>query len=99
MKEITLKTPIKFEGKDVTTLSLDLDALTGNDLDTIESIRRKELQVDGEALVSPETDGRYIAMVAAHAAGVPVELIGCLKAADHIHVKAEVRNFLFSAVD
>jgi len=87
---IKLSAPVKFEDLERSELVLDLDGLTGDDLASAEA----EMQLAGIVPVMVDTSKRYMMYVAAKAAGVPVELIGKLKAADATKVTLAVQGFL-----
>ena len=87
---IKLSAPVKFEDTERSELVLDLEGLTGEDLANAEA----EMQAVGIVPVLVDTSKRYMMHVAAKAAGVPVELIGKLKAPDATKVCLAVQGFL-----
>lgn len=89
MKHV-FKNTVTFEGKDFTELDLDLDGLTGNDL--IKASR--ETQVLGDVTPVQELSMTYLAVVAAKAAKVNVDMILALPAGEFAKVKMIVQNFL-----
>ena len=90
---IKLRKLVTWEEKTYQELDLNLDALTGKDLLAV----TRELQAAKEPVLSPNTDARYHAAVAARAARVPVELIHALPARDFTRVTVEVQGFLLGA--
>lgn len=87
---IKLSAPVKYEDRELSEIVLDLDSLTGDDLASAEA----EMQLAGVVPVMVDTSKRYMMHVAAKAAGVPVELIGRLKAPDATKVTLAVQGFL-----
>lgn len=91
--EIKLSKPIIFEGKEYTELTLDLDGITGRDLLKVEAEAR--IIAGSAAALVAELSKSYHAVVAAKAAGVPVDLILALPAKDFTKITVAVQNFLF----
>jgi hypothetical protein len=87
---IKLSKPVKFEDIERSELELDLDGLTGEDLANAET----QMQLGGAVAVLADTSKHYLMHVAAKAAGVPVEFIKKLKAADATKVTMAVQLFL-----
>lgn len=87
--EIKLSKEVEFEGKKYTTLTLNLDPLTGRDLINAE----KEASA---MLFRPATDidKTYQVCVAAMACGVPSDLLMSLPGRDFSRITSEVQNFL-----
>ncbi|NTU28849.1 phage tail assembly protein [Brevibacillus sp. HB1.1] len=86
-----LSRPFSFDGKEYTELDLDLDSITGEDLMSCE----RQLNASTKDLVFvKELSKPYLALVAARAAKVPVELIHKLPAKDFSKVTMLVQNFL-----
>lgn len=81
----------EFEGKEYKSLTLDLDGLTGKSLVDAS----KEARLLGDASTVQELGPTYLAVVAAKAAKVPVDMIISLSAKDFTKVKTAVQNFLF----
>lgn len=84
------KKAVTFEGTEYKELDLDLDGLTGADL--IKASR--EAQVLGDVSPVQELSMTYLAVVAAKASNVPVDLIQALPAGEFAKVKMQVQNFL-----
>ena len=84
------KKAVSFEGKEFTELDLDLDGLTGGDL--IKASR--ESAILGDVNPVQELSMTYLAVVAAKAAKVNVDMILALPASEFSKVKVEVQNFL-----
>jgi hypothetical protein len=80
-----------FEGKEYSGLVIDLDGLSGKSLVDAS----KEARMLGDVSPVQELSPTYLAVVAAKAAGVPVDMILSLPAKDFTKVKTEVQNFLF----
>lgn len=86
--------PITFEGEEVTSLTLDFDGLTGHDLLTC--ARQAQTMSQNEVVFIRALSLSYQAVVAAKAAGVPVELIQSLKGKDFTQVTQHAQNFLIA---
>jgi hypothetical protein len=82
--------PHTFEGKEYKELKLDLEGLSGKDLVNAS----KEARILGDASTVQELSPVYLAVVAAKAAGVPVDMVLSLPAKEFTKVKTEVQNFL-----
>ncbi len=89
--DIKLSKPYTFEGKEYTELKLDFDVLTGRDM----IIAEAEVRVIADPAPVAELSKSYLAVMAAKAARVPVDLILGLPAKDFSKVTIEVQNFLF----
>ncbi|MDT8901829.1 phage tail assembly protein [Anaeroselena agilis] len=85
-----LQKPHTAEGKEYTELNLDLEKLSGRDL--VNAAR--EARLLGDASQVPETSHTYLAVVAAKAASVNVDVILSLPAKDFTAVKSLVQDFL-----
>jgi hypothetical protein len=92
MEKVILSRPYSFEGKEYTELTLDLEALTGKDMIEAEKETRILLR-DNPPLA--ETSKAYLAVLAAKAAKVPLDLIVGLPVKDFSSVTMTVQNFLF----
>ncbi len=79
--------------KTVSELTMDLDALTAND---IKMCLRETKAATGERNVVPIVDESFHDQLAARAAGIPVEALALLSGADYLRVTQRVRNFLLS---
>jgi len=90
----TLRRPITFDGQEYTQINLDFDRLTGED---ILNCDRQYAASQGSQLFFRESDKAYQAIVAARAAGVPVELIKSLYAKDFTRVTLRAQNFLIGS--
>ena len=90
-----LRTPIHFEGEEISELDLKLEDMTGADLIAVE--REMAIQAGQSIDLNPmkEFSKDYLARVAAKAAGKPAECIQALRAADFTQVTAQVQAFLF----
>ena len=93
METYVLSKPIKYDGKDITEIIMDLDGLSAIDLERCEKEARRLLQKK-EPMNVPETNKKYQACVAAKAADVPVDLIRSLGGKDYTQVCLLVMNFL-----
>lgn len=87
---IKLSKPFIFEGKEYTELNLDLDSLNGNDMLSAE----KEAKVIAGPSPVPELSKPFLAVIAAKAAKVPVDMIMALPGKDFSKVTIEVQDFL-----
>lgn len=91
---IDLSRPVEWEGETRDHLDLDLERMTGRDLQAVEREMRKAGVRD---VLSPETDSRYLVALAARAARVDVELLESLPARDYTRVKMEAQGFLLGS--
>lgn len=89
-----LRQSVNFEGREITELDLDFDRLTGEDILACE---RQYAATGGGSLFFVESQKAYQAIVAARAAGVPVELIHALSAKDFTRVTLRAQNFLIGS--
>ncbi|MCD5324778.1 MULTISPECIES: phage tail assembly protein [Pontibacillus] len=92
--EVTLKKPITFNNQEYRTLKLDLDKLTGQDIEDAElqyTVRNPDLSAQ-----TPMKDlsKGFQAIVAAKAAGLPVDVIKSMSASDYGKVTRMVQVFL-----
>ena len=88
---IKLSKPHNFEGAEYTEIDMDLDSLTGNDIE--EAQRLVTLEKKGGS-VMPEFNKAYCAQIAAQSSKQPVELIRSLPVRDYNKVTSEVQDFL-----
>jgi len=88
--KITLSKPFSYEGKEYEDLTLDIESMTGEDLEAAERL----IKAAGDAPVVPELSKAYQAILAARAAKVPVEMIRALPARDYSKVTMAIGNFL-----
>lgn len=94
MKNLIIKfnKPYKFEGTEYTEVDLSgLEDLTVKDLAAAD----KQFYAQGNVAASTETSIAYACIVAAKAAGKPVEFFENLPVNEGIKVKMEVVGFLF----
>lgn len=89
MNTIKFSKPVEFEGEKYESLAIDLDALTGNDLLAAE----KETRMLGDKTAVMELSKQYLAVVAAKAAKVPVEMINGLPAKYFTQITLAVQSF------
>ncbi|HWR07749.1 phage tail assembly protein [Sporomusa sp.] len=87
---IPLRKSFTFEGKEYKEIRLDLDALSGKDVIDAET----EARSLGARAIMLESSKVYQAILAAKAAGVPVDLIQALPAKEFSRVTGEVQGFL-----
>ncbi|GHV50428.1 hypothetical protein FACS1894216_02610 [Synergistales bacterium] len=92
---IKFKKPVKFEGEEYSEVDLDLDALTGNDLEKAQEILTAARK-GGAGL--PEFSKAYLSQVAALAAKKPVEFFRALPCYEYVRVTLAVQNFLLDGV-
>ena len=88
--KIQLKKAITHKGNELTTLDLELDNLTGNDLIDVED----QILKTGNPIQSTDFSRVYLITVAARALHMPVEILKQMCARDFARVVNEVRNFL-----
>ncbi|NCU30038.1 phage tail assembly protein [Candidatus Saccharibacteria bacterium] len=86
---IKLSKPYEFEGKKITELTLDFEALSGRDIIAVET---EASSIAGRPVL--DIDKTYQACLAAKAAGVVYDLILGLPAKDFIRVIGPAQNFL-----
>ena len=91
MEVVVLNKAFKYDGQEYTEISMDLESLTGNDMINA----AKESKAIGDTSTVPELSKTYLAVVAAKAAHVPVDMIIALPAKDFSKVTMEAQNFLF----
>jgi len=89
--ELELKKPVMIDGKEVKTLKLDLDNLTGADLAGAE----REYLLSGGTPTQLSTSYIYCMCIAARAAGCDVDDIQRLCIQDANTVCTRVQSFLF----
>lgn len=89
--KITLSKPHMFEGKEYAEIDMDLDGLTGNDIEDAQNI----LTIEKNATSAlPEFSKAYCAHIASRAAKLPVEMIRSLPVFDYNKVTGAVQDFL-----
>ncbi|WP_338826268.1 hypothetical protein MTBGP_09680 [Moorella thermoacetica] len=92
--EIKLQKPFVKDGKTIEKLTLNLEAITGNDLIKAEKVARAL----GEEAVNPLFTQTGLAVVAAQTSGLTPDDILELSAPDFLLVVNTVYNFLFGWV-
>lgn len=86
--------PFLFEGKEYPSLEFDLDSLSGEDIEAAEvQFFAKNPQIAAQTPLKEVSKG-YLAILAAKAAKVPVELIRKLPAKEYSKVTIKVQAFL-----
>jgi len=90
MAIIELKKPIKVDGEEKTSLSYDLDALTGDD---IQKATRELNKLGIVPVTSVEVDCNYQAALFAISAGLDVADMNRLGAKDYARCTRVVRDF------
>jgi hypothetical protein len=90
MERIVFAKPHIYDGKEYPEIELDLEALTGQDLISASN----QTRALGDNSPVPELSKTYLALVAAKAGKVPVDLILSLPAKDFTTVTMTVQNFL-----
>lgn len=88
--KIQLKKAITHKGNEISTLDLELDTLTGNDLIDVE----EQILKTGNPIQSTDFSRVYLITVAARALHMPAEILKQMCARDFARVVNEVRNFL-----
>ena len=91
---IKLSRPLEHDGKTLDGLTLDLDKLTGLD---VEFCAREATIAAGGAIAVLNLDVGFHAQVAARACGLPVEILRKLPAPDFIAATMAVQGFLFGS--
>ncbi|MBR0151081.1 MAG: phage tail assembly protein [Synergistaceae bacterium] len=91
--KIELKKAITHKGSEITTLDLDLDSLTGNDLIEVED----QIMKTGTPIQTTDFSRVYLISVAARTLHMPVEVLKFMGARDFARVVNEVRNFLLNS--
>ena len=84
------KKPFKFEDKEYKELELNLEGLTGSELQAVE----RELAFSGMAVMNVSTSQTACLYLAAKAAKIPSELIMALPIAEATEVSMKVQHFL-----
>lgn len=93
-KIIKFAKPIEFEGKKYEEISLDLDSITGNDLELAENqFIAQNPEIAAQTALKELSKG-YQSILAAKAAKVPVEFIKALPAREYSKVTMAVQVFL-----
>lgn len=87
-----LSKEITFEEKLYKELNVDLEGLTGQDLLNAE----REFTLTGGVTSVAETSKGYLAIIAAKACKVPIDLINALSAKDFSKLTIMVQNFLLA---
>ena len=89
--EFKLSKPLTFEEKTYEVLTLDLESLTGADMEQVE----REFAALGQFSGMVETSKIFLAMLAARAAGVRVDLVKKLPLKDYSKLTMQGQTFLF----
>lgn len=89
--EIKLKKAITFEGKEINTINLDLEGLTGEDMAQAE---REYFATGGHPVVPLLTSSGFCAVLASRATDLPFEAIRALPIKDCHRVVSETQAFL-----
>jgi hypothetical protein len=92
---IKFKAPFSFEGEEYEGVDLDLDRLTGNDLEKAQEIVSVERKTGGTV---PELSKAYCAQIAALSSKKPVEFFRSLPASEYVKVTLAAQNFLLDGV-
>ena len=87
--------PFEFEGKTYEELDIDLDNLTGEDLEVVE----QQMAEEKVFVPVPAIHRGYCARVGAVAAKVPPVFFKKLPAKDYSKITQEISNFLLSDAD
>jgi hypothetical protein len=93
---IVLSKTVQFEGREYKELFLDVDSLTGNDIEQAESqFIAQNPQIAAQTALKELSKG-FQAILAAKATKVPVELIKALPAKDYSKITTKIQNFLLT---
>lgn len=88
--KIELTKPLLWKENEITTLDLNLEDLTGNDLiDTEDDLKRKGVSVNAW-----EYSRTYLVALAARALHIPADILKTLSAKDFTTIINEVLSFL-----
>jgi hypothetical protein len=93
---VKFKNPYNFEGAEHDGVDLNLDELTGNDLEKAQELVSATRKSGGSNV--PEFNKAYCSQVAALAAKKPVEFFRGLPVREYVKVTFEVQNFLLDGV-
>jgi hypothetical protein len=88
---VKFKKTYNFEGTDYEGIDLDLDKLTGEDIEKAVEILAAARRPIGTL---PEFSKAFCAQIAAIASNVPVEFIRRLPVREYVRVTLEAQNFL-----
>ena len=95
MDRYALSKPIKYDGKEITEITLNLDDLSVTDLETAEKRFRAKAKKKEVSLII-EFSKKYQVEVASIASGHDVELFRMLGARDYTGICMEVQSFLLA---
>lgn len=90
--EYKFSKPYEFEGTKYESIELDLDKLSGEDMDEIQV----QLTAEGYIMAVPAADTKLCAMLAARAAKKPFEFIKKLPVKDYLKITQEISIFLLN---
>lgn len=91
--EIKFGKPVQFEGKEHSSIKLDLEGLKGRDIMEV----TRALQSEGWFAAIPAADPTYCLRLAQRVSGLPVEFFEELPASAFTKVVTEVTNFLLTS--
>jgi len=91
---VKLSRPLKVNDKELTEIVLDLEKLTGED---VEACLLEASEATGRPVAVKQVDTGFHAQLAAVASGVPVERLRALSAPDYIRVTTAVQGFLLAS--
>lgn len=86
------KKPYEFEEKEYKEINIDLDSLTGEDVDAVKT----QFSAAGKFAALPTTDYEFCNMLAARAAKLPIEFFKGLPAKEYCAIGQAVSNFLLT---
>lgn len=89
---VTFKKPFTFEGKEFSSIDLELDELKGRDITDVQ----RQYTAEGNFSAAPATDPEYCKRIASLAGKQPLEFFEELPASDFIKVTTSVQNFLLA---
>lgn len=89
-EEFIFSRPFVFEGRDVKSIYMDLDSLTGRDVKRV----IQSLPPEDQAAPVIELNKTFQAALAAYAADVPIELIEAASIKDYSAITLKVMDFL-----
>lgn len=93
-REFALRKPVEVDGKEIASVTLDLDKLTGTD---VEMCARLAAAANGHAIDVLILDVGFHAQVASRACGLPVDVLRRMSAADYLALTTAVQGFFLGA--
>lgn len=95
--KVKLRKPIVVGDKTHEEIVLNLDALTGDDVNFC--VREAERAKGYEPVTMLKTDVEFHIQIASRASGIPAEILRKLPALDYVEVQAKVQSFFLTGTD